>query len=621
MAHVPPEGGAAKARFVRAMFDAIAQRYDLMNRLMTGWQDERWRRLAADAVHPETVRVALDVGAGTGDLAFALAGAAPHARVIAADFAPGMLALAAQKRARSHARRHVQPLQGDAMRLPLAGDAVDAVVTGFTLRNVASLPVVFGELARVLRPGGRLAILELTPVRQAPVPGFARLFDVYFDHVVPVLGAVVSGSGFAYRYLPNSVKAFPDAERLSGLLREAGLEQVAYRRLALGTVALHTAVKPGAAPRRQAPATTAEALSVRSVQDGAEWNRLLSQVPNAHLLQCWEWGELKRETNWTPQRLLFSRAGAPVAAAAVSRRPLPGLGWGIAYCQKGPALDYDDLDLFGQVLRSLADYARRRRCIFLKVDPDVEATHGGAAALRAAGFVPAAEQVQTRSTVIVDLRGADRELLGRMSASWRRYINKAGREGVRVRRGTLDDLPRFFELMQDTERRQGYVIRPAWYYHSAFKRLHEAGLAELFLGEVEGSPEAAVVGCRLGRRAWYLWGGATELGLKARAPHLLQWQTMQWARTHGCDSYDMWGAPDDPDDTADPLSGVYYFKRGFGGRHVRMAGVYDYIVSPLLYRLWEQALPRYIGMLRAMRGERAGGRGAHDGGPPVGGHA
>ncbi len=598
------------------MFDSIAARYDLMNRLMTGGQDEGWRRLAADAIYPETVRVALDVGAGTGDLSFALARAAPQARVIAADFSAGMLTLADRKRHGSPTGKSVLPLLADAMRLPVADHSVDAIVTGFTLRNVAHLPTVFAELARVLRPGGRLAILELTPVRGSPMPGFGRLFDLYFSGVVPLIGGMVSGRGFAYRYLPNSVKVFPDADQLASLLREAGFDPVTFCLLALGTVALHTAVKPTTAPlspdmsadQRQAPVTE------REVHTAAEWNTTLATVPNAHLMQAWEWAELKRETGWEPRRVVFERGGTAVAAASVSRRALPASPFGIAYCQKGPALDYDDGELFAEVLRRLAERARRDRCIFLKVDPDVEWTDTSAAAvLRDEDYLPAAEQIQARSTVITDLRGAGKEVLGRMSATWRRYINKAPRDGVTVRTGSEADLERFFELMQETERRQSYVIRPLAYYRSAYRRLHGGGLCELFLGEVDGATEAAVMGCRLGKRAWYLYGGASQKGLKAHAAHLLQWHTMQWAREAGCESYDMWGAPDDPADKEDPLAGVYYFKQGFGGRHVRMLGVYDYVISPLMYALWERAVPRYIALLRRLRGERAASGGAgHD---------
>jgi len=636
----PPEPatGPDKARFVRTMFDAIAARYDLMNRLMTGGRDEAWRRLAAGATQPETVRVAVDVGAGTGDLSFALARLAPQARVLAVDFAAQMLRRAEAKGRRLGLAGRVQPVLGDALALPVASGTADAVVTGFTLRNVADLERACAEFYRVLRPGGRLVVLELTPV-QTPV--FSRLFRLYFHRLVPLMGGLVSGRGYAYRYLPESVLRFPDAEQLRRLLLACGFAPVTYRKLALGTVALHIAMKGGVeqdqrqtaghseVPKTQAPqaglsiasmrrvpeadwpaareAETHEGrarLLVREVEHPAAWNAALQSLPHAHVLQTWERGEVGRLTGWVPRRLLFEQGGRVVAAASVLRRPLPLPGYGIAYCPKGPILEYGDAETFSAVLALLAEEARRQRCVFLRIDPDVEAEAQPAiACLRAAGFRPAPEQVQYRSTVLVDLRAGEDELLARMSSTWRRYIKKAAREGVTIRAGGVADLPRFYALYQETAARDRFIIRPYHYYERYFSLLARAGLAELFLAEVDGRPEAALVPFRLATRAWYIWGASSTAGQKAHAAYLLQWHTMRWAREQGCTTYDLWGAPDDPSDATDPLAGVYYFKRGFGGHHVRWAGAYDYVVHPRLYIVWNVALPRALGLYRTLKGE------------------
>jgi len=603
--------GAEKARFVRSMFDAIARRYDLMNRLMTGGRDEAWRRLAADAVFPEAVDVALDVGAGTGDLSFALARLAPRARVLALDFSAEMLRLQDAKRRRLGLAGRVQPVLGDAMTLPLEPASVDAVVTAFTLRNVADVGAVFGECCRVLRPGGRLAVLELTPVR---TPVFGPLFRFYFHRVVPVIGGIVSGRGDAYRYLPDSVLRFPDAGRLAALLRAAGFPTVTYRTLALGTVALHVAQKsaPAVAPRPAAPAPANGAapvvlpagavrpLAVREVTERDAWNGRLASLPNAHGMQSWEWGELRRETGWETRRLLFERRGVPVAAAAVQRRSLGGRLWGIGYCPKGPALDYADGALLEEVLTLLAADAREQRSVVLTVEPEAERDRAAVARLRGAGYRPSPAQLQSSSTVLVDLQAPDDALLKRMSSTWRRYVRKAARDGAVVRRGTAADLPRFCELYLETAARDGFVPRPPPYLERLWQRLAPEGIVDLFLADVDGVAEAALLPMRFGSRAWYLYGASSERGQRAHGPHLLQWETMRWARDLGCTVYDMWGAPDDLEDKDDPLAGVYYFKQGFGGRYARWVGAYDYVANPALYRLWNEARPRILDAWRRL---------------------
>jgi demethylmenaquinone methyltransferase/2-methoxy-6-polyprenyl-1,4-benzoquinol methylase len=245
----PGAGGLRSSRAVRAMFGRIVPRYDLMNRLMTGGRDVAWRRravrLALGERDPGRARV-LDVATGTGDLALALAGGgAGH--VVGVDFARPMLAAAAAKARRARkAEAHgaVVWVVGDALALPFADGTFDACTVAFGLRNMADFAAALGEMARVLRPGGRLVCLELTPYRR---PILGRLFGCYFGRVVPLVGGALSGDREAYRYLPRSVAAFPTAPALAQLMRDAGLVDVSYRLLGGGTVALHVATKPSAA--------------------------------------------------------------------------------------------------------------------------------------------------------------------------------------------------------------------------------------------------------------------------------------------------------------------------------------------------------------------------------------
>ena len=216
---------------VRTMFDRIAPVYDVMNRVMTAGLDIRWRRFAAESAVRSGDRV-LDAACGTGDLALAdlKAGAA---KVTGLDFSEAMLARARRK---TGARKDaLEWVEGDMLALPFADGTFDAATVGFGVRNVADLELGLRELRRVLRPGGRLAILEITQPRGALRP----FFSLWFDRVVPALGKVLPG-GSAYSYLPASVKRFPDAETLAQMLRECGFGDVRFRLLAGSIVALHT---------------------------------------------------------------------------------------------------------------------------------------------------------------------------------------------------------------------------------------------------------------------------------------------------------------------------------------------------------------------------------------------
>lgn len=231
--------GAAdnKAERIRAMFAAIVPRYDTINTLMTLGLDRRWRREAVAIAAPRDA-VALDIATGTGELAFELE--RQGARVIVgADYCREMLEQAARKRAQAASTTHVVFAAGDAMQLPFADGTFDCVVNGFMLRNVANLAATLAELCRVLRPGGRLVCLDLTPPR-GPMRHF---FGIYIATIVPLLGTVVGRNYGAYRYLFQSLSNHPDVDRLAGMMRDAGFNHVEYRLTGYGTVAIHLARK------------------------------------------------------------------------------------------------------------------------------------------------------------------------------------------------------------------------------------------------------------------------------------------------------------------------------------------------------------------------------------------
>jgi len=225
------ESGLLPAERVRAMFDRIAPVYDLMNRLMTVGLDGRWRRACAEAVVRPADDV-LDACCGTGDLALADARAGGK-RVTGLDFSERMLARARRKGAQV-ANCNLEWVQGDLLALPFEDAAFDAATVGFGVRNLEDIPAALRELRRVLRPGGRLGVLEITRPR-----GFLRHFyGIWFDRIVPLLGRILPG-GDAYTYLPASVRRFPGPDDLARALEEAGFASVRFRLFAGGIVALH----------------------------------------------------------------------------------------------------------------------------------------------------------------------------------------------------------------------------------------------------------------------------------------------------------------------------------------------------------------------------------------------
>jgi demethylmenaquinone methyltransferase/2-methoxy-6-polyprenyl-1,4-benzoquinol methylase len=221
--------GTLPANDVRTMFDRIAPVYDVMNRVMTAGLDLRWRRLTAEAVVRQGDRV-LDACCGTGDLA--VADVRAGGKVTGLDFSPRMLDRARRKSA------EVTWIEGDMLALPFEDASFEAATVGFGVRNVADLEHGLSELSRVVAPGGRVGILEIT----TPTGLLAPFYGLWFDRIVPLLGKLLKG-GEAYSYLPASVRRFPDKDALAGLLREAGFDGVEYRTFAGGIVALHTGTK------------------------------------------------------------------------------------------------------------------------------------------------------------------------------------------------------------------------------------------------------------------------------------------------------------------------------------------------------------------------------------------
>jgi len=231
-----------KPAYIKSMFSAIAGRYDRLNRILSLNRDMAWRRFAVSRCDPPANALVLDVATGTGDMARLLIDRDSGCTVVSIDFCPAMLARARAKLATAIDGGTVHIIAGDALRLPFSDDTFDCATIGFALRNVASIADAFREMARVVRPGGRVVSLELTP----PASTIARtLHHIYAWRLLPTVGALVSGNREAYRYLPRSIDHLISPQEIKRLMEDAGLRQVELHRLMLGAATVHSALKGG----------------------------------------------------------------------------------------------------------------------------------------------------------------------------------------------------------------------------------------------------------------------------------------------------------------------------------------------------------------------------------------
>jgi lipid II:glycine glycyltransferase (peptidoglycan interpeptide bridge formation enzyme) len=335
------------------------------------------------------------------------------------------------------------------------------------------------------------------------------------------------------------------------------------------------------------------------------WQQFLSGYPNAHILQTGEWGELKASFGWRALRIVVGGVGAQVLI-----RGLP-LGFSLAYIPKPVFREggSDETEVFWHEVDAVC---RQERAIVLKLEPDAwqapsigdpDLATGDATGAEAADreWQLSPHNIQPPRTIMVDLRGSEEELLGRMKQKCRYNIRLAAKKGVTVR--AWSDLDAFHGMMIETGGRDGFAVHSAEYYRRAYDLFHRAGMAELLLAEFEGSPLAAVMVFAHGKRAWYLFGASTERERNRMPAHLLQWEAMRWARAHGAEEYDLWGVPDADEEALesgfenrhDGLWGVYRFKRGFGGQVLRATQARDRVYKRWLYRLY---VWRYGGVIQ-----------------------
>jgi peptidoglycan pentaglycine glycine transferase (the first glycine) len=355
------------------------------------------------------------------------------------------------------------------------------------------------------------------------------------------------------------------------------------------------------------------------------WNELIASLPLAHLLQTWEWSQVKARYGWQALPFVWQdAAGNPLAAAMILKRRIPVGGLAIKMCvlyiPKGPQMDWGNAQLRQRVLDDLQVFAKRQGAIFIKIDPDVFLGTGVPAAedainepggqavlssLQVRDWKFSQDQIQFRNTVLIDLVPSEDELLVRMKQKTRYNIRLAQKKGVAVRAGNLADLPLLYHMYAETSVRDGFLIREEGYYQTVWRTFMgvppSAHLLQPFteplIAEVDGEPVAAVSIFYFSGQAIYLFGMSRETHREKMPNHLLQWEAIRRAKALGCRIYNLWGAPDEFNES-DGLWGVFRFKEGLGGTVSRTIGAWDFTPNPLLYKLYTQVLPRVMDLMR-----------------------
>jgi peptidoglycan pentaglycine glycine transferase (the first glycine) len=337
--------------------------------------------------------------------------------------------------------------------------------------------------------------------------------------------------------------------------------------------------------------------------DSETWNSFVAASPTGHLLQSWQWGQLKAAFRWRAVRVGVEDKGRLVAGAQVLFRSLPSSFpyLSMAYVPKGPILDLGNQEISEALFSSIHRLARQKRAILLKIEPELPHSPAIVRQLQACGFCPSQQTIQPRSTIHIDLQADPDEILARMKSKTRYNVRLAGRKGVLVREGTADDLPIFYRLIELTGGRDGFAVHSREYYETAYRLFVPSGLARLFLATYGGEVIAGLMAFAFGQRAWYMYGASSGQERNRMPNHLLQWEAIRWARGRGCLTYDLWGIPDEvgknPEkyeetvtDRQGGLWGVYRFKQGFGGQVVRYVGAYDDVYRPALAWLYNKAI-------------------------------
>ncbi len=338
------------------------------------------------------------------------------------------------------------------------------------------------------------------------------------------------------------------------------------------------------------------------VLNSKEWENFTAKYPDVHILQTSAWGELKQVFGWNMERVTVRSVGGDISAGAqILFRALP-LGLSVAYIPRGPVGPADfsaSHPLWHDLMSEIDAVCKKRRSVFLKMEPDFwepqneeEGESPESPGPAPAGFIHSEEDIQPARTLVVDISGGEEQVLARMKQKTRYNIRLAQKKGVVVSPST--DIAAFHRLMQSTAQRDAFGVHSLDYYRRVYQLFQPQNACQLFMAEYQGEPLAAVMVFAWGERAWYFYGASSNEHRDLMPSYLVQWEAMRWARGRGCQSYDLWGVPDEDEKNLEDgflkndagLWGVYRFKRGFGGVLRRTQGPWDRVYRPSLYAVY-----------------------------------
>jgi peptidoglycan pentaglycine glycine transferase (the first glycine) len=346
------------------------------------------------------------------------------------------------------------------------------------------------------------------------------------------------------------------------------------------------------------------------------WDKSLLDQPTFHIFQTEEWAELKSGYGWKSTPYSWETGFKPAAKAMVLERSskllLKVISAKVLYVPRGPLVDWFDISQADNVLKELEHICRDRKAIFIKIDPEVligrgipgEDTNISDASgeylkglLISRGWVYSREQIQFQNSVWLDLMEGEEKILTRMKQKTRYNIRLAGKKGLTIRRGGIEDLEKLFQLYAQTSLRDGFTIRNKQYYLDVWMKFMNVGMAAPLIAEYQGTLLAGLFLFWLGKKAWYLYGMSSDEHRDLMPNYALQWEAIRFARGMGCKVYDLWGAPDEFNDK-DRMSGVFKFKQGLGGEVVRLIGAWDYPANLYSYNAYTKILPAVMSMMR-----------------------